>query len=89
MKALILAAGKGIRMLPHTADKPKVLIEVAGKPFLYYVLKNLKNAGVNDIAIIVPYSFSSSISIKHGFSYEYRSHWKSKNIPYPLQQQLL
>ena len=42
MKALVLAAGKGVRMLPYTNDKPKVLVKVAGKPFLYYVLKNLE-----------------------------------------------
>ena len=32
MKAVILAAGKGLRMLPLTADKPKTLIEINGKP---------------------------------------------------------
>ena len=55
MKALVLAAGKGIRMLPHTNDKPKVLIEIDGKPFLYYILKNLENAGLKNIGIVVGY----------------------------------
>ena len=52
MKAVILAAGKGVRMLPLTIDKPKVLIEINGKPFLWYVLENLKKAGVTEYAII-------------------------------------
>ena len=45
MKAAIMAAGKGTRMLPLTEKVPKVLVEVNGKPFLYYVLKHLQEAG--------------------------------------------
>ncbi|MEK6809831.1 MAG: nucleotidyltransferase family protein, partial [Nanoarchaeota archaeon] len=57
MKAVILAAGKGVRMLPLTLDKPKPLIEVNGKPFLIYLLEQLHNAGFEDkdIAIVVGY----------------------------------
>lgn len=55
MKAVILAAGKGDRMLPLTRDIPKVLIEINGKPFLYYLLKNLQEAGYSDFGIIVGY----------------------------------
>lgn len=51
----MLAAGKGIRMLPYTNERPKVLIEIAGKPFLHYVLKNLEKAGINNIGIVVGY----------------------------------
>ena len=45
MKAVILAAGKGTRMSPLTEKVPKVLVEVNGKPFLHYVIKNLSKAG--------------------------------------------
>jgi dTDP-glucose pyrophosphorylase len=55
MKVVILAAGKGTRMLPLTEDIPKVLVEINGKPFLYYVLKNLLRAGYNDFGIVVGY----------------------------------
>jgi dTDP-glucose pyrophosphorylase len=55
MKVVIMAAGKGVRMLPLTENIPKVLIEINGKPFLYYVLKNLQRAGYNDFGIIVGY----------------------------------
>ncbi len=53
MKAVILAAGKGVRMLPLTEDKPKVLIETNGQPFLWYVLDNLKKAGIIEYGIVV------------------------------------
>ncbi|HLD40322.1 MAG TPA: sugar phosphate nucleotidyltransferase [Candidatus Nanoarchaeia archaeon] len=57
MKAVILAAGKGVRMLPLTLDKPKPLIEVDGKPFLMHLLERLYAAGFEDkdIAIVVGY----------------------------------
>jgi dTDP-glucose pyrophosphorylase len=55
MKAVILAAGKGVRMLPLTEDRPKVMIELNGKPFLWYVIENLKQAGIKDIGVVVGY----------------------------------
>ena len=42
-------------MLPLTKNIPKVLIDINGKPFLYYVLETLKKAGFDDIGIIVSY----------------------------------
>ena len=55
MKAVILAAGKGVRMLPLTETKPKVMVEVKGRPFLQYVLDHLRLAGITDVGIIVGY----------------------------------
>jgi dTDP-glucose pyrophosphorylase len=55
MKAVILAAGQGVRMRPLTEVVPKVLVEVNKKPFLSYVLNNLKEAGFTDIGIVVGY----------------------------------
>lgn len=54
-RVVIAAAGQGTRMLNLTKNKPKHLIEVNGKPFLSYVLDNLKEAGYEDITIIVGY----------------------------------
>lgn len=55
MKAVILAAGKGVRMLPLTEDRPKVMIELNGKPFLWYTVENLRKAGVKEICVVVGY----------------------------------
>lgn len=54
-KAVIMAAGKGTRMLPLTENMPKHLIKVAGKPFLAHILDRLKAAGFTDVGIIVGY----------------------------------
>ena len=51
-KAIILSAGKGSRLLPLTADKPKCLIEFAGKSLLEWQLDILQDAGIEDIVVV-------------------------------------
>lgn len=60
MKALIFAAGLGTRLRPVTDTIPKALVQVGGKPLLYWVVTRLKAAGVNDFVINV-HHFADSI----------------------------
>lgn len=53
--AMIMAAGKGTRMMPLTAQKPKPLIEVAGTTLLDHVLDVLRGAGVGRIVVNAHY----------------------------------
>ncbi len=53
MKAVILAAGEGTRMRPLTANLPKPLLPVAGKPFLLHTLEAVRAAGVKDVTLLV------------------------------------
>ena len=55
MKAVILAAGEGSRLWPFTYSKPKVMIPVANKPILEYVVRSLVANGINDIIMVVGY----------------------------------
>ena len=55
MKAVLLAAGKGKRLRPITATRPKPLIPIAGKPLLEHTILSLKKAGISSILIIVGY----------------------------------
>ncbi len=48
-----MSGGKGTRMLPLTENTNKSLIEINGKPFLSYLIENLKQAGLTDLLIIV------------------------------------
>ncbi|MBU1037085.1 NTP transferase domain-containing protein [Patescibacteria group bacterium] len=54
-KVIVAAAGRGTRMLHHSQDKPKHLIEINGKPFLYYLLNRLKEAGFKEIIMVIGY----------------------------------
>jgi NDP-sugar pyrophosphorylase family protein len=51
MKALILAAGKGTRLMQLTASKPKPMLEIGGEPLLAHHVRRLRQAGVGEIAI--------------------------------------
>ena len=53
MRAVVLAAGEGTRMRPLTANLPKPLLPVAGKPFLRHTLEAVREAGVKQVAILV------------------------------------
>ena len=55
MKALILAGGLGERLRPHTEKVPKPLVEVAGKPILYWQIEWLKRHGVRNIVLAIGY----------------------------------
>jgi len=54
-KAVILAAGRGTRMRELTADLPKPMIEVRGKPVLQHIVEGLRDAGVRRFLIVAGY----------------------------------
>jgi len=51
-KAIILSAGKGSRLLPLTAERPKCLIELSGKSLLDWQLDALQRSGVAEIVVV-------------------------------------
>ncbi len=52
MKAVIVAAGRGSRLMNH---KPKTLIKIGEKTILEYILQNLTMAGVKEFVIVIGY----------------------------------
>jgi glucose-1-phosphate thymidylyltransferase len=55
MKAVVLAAGKGTRLQPLTDDKPKGMVEVAGKPLLTHCFEQLVELDAEELLVVVGY----------------------------------
>jgi bifunctional UDP-N-acetylglucosamine pyrophosphorylase/glucosamine-1-phosphate N-acetyltransferase len=55
VKAVVLAAGEGVRLQPITLTRPKHLIKIGGKPILEHCLNALKTCGANEAVIVVHY----------------------------------
>jgi len=53
VKGLILAAGEGLRMRPLTANIPKPLLPLAGKPVIVHAIEAMKHSGVEEIFVLV------------------------------------
>ena len=53
--AVVLAAGRGTRMRELTADLPKPMIEVRGKPVLQHIVEGLRQGGITKVLLVVGY----------------------------------
>jgi|GEM_PF-120519 len=54
-QSLILAAGEGTRLRPHTLDRPKPMLPIEGRPLVEYTIDWLKRYGLSDIAMNLSY----------------------------------
>lgn len=63
---MILHGGKGTRLRPLTHTGPKQLIPVANKPISQYVLENLREAGIHDIAIVLGNTYPEKVREYYG-----------------------
>ena len=77
-KGIILAAGKGTRLMPATIPASKPLLPLYDKPMIYYPLETLIRLGIKDILFIVQEddllifkkTFGSGSDVGLNFSYE-------------------
>jgi len=53
LKAVILAAGEGVRLRPLTDNRPKHLVPIACRPILEHLIENLAAYGISDIMLVV------------------------------------
>lgn len=80
IQAVILAAGKGTRMLPLTETRPKPMQEVRGKNLIEWKLEALPES-IRDIIIVIGYQGEQ---IKEYFG----DTWKGKKVQYAVQKEL-
>ena len=69
MQAVLLAAGRGTRLRPLTEDKPKAMVEVAGKPILTHCFDRLAELGATEFHVVVGY-LKQNIIEHYGDEYE-------------------
>ena len=84
MKAIILAAGRGSRMYEGTANMPKCMMKLCGKPLIDRGLASLQAAGFNrqDIGIVTGYK-SETIRIDD-VRYFHNAKWETTNMFFSL-----
>tara|TARA_B100000579_G_scaffold191146_1_gene156172 strand:+ start:1145 stop:1942 length:798 start_codon:yes stop_codon:yes gene_type:complete len=74
MKAVILAGGFGYRLGIDRTKNPKPLIEIGGKPLIWYIMKNYSFNGIKDFIICTGYKHDSFIKFFSKFNkYEKKS----------------
>ena len=79
MQAVILAAGEGIRMRPLTIERPKPMLEIAGKPLLHHIFDILPRE-IKEVILVVGYRGNQ---IKEYFGNEF----ENKKIKYIWQKE--
>ncbi|MBQ2704181.1 MAG: NTP transferase domain-containing protein [Clostridia bacterium] len=80
-RAVILAAGSGIRMVPINTETPKALLQVKGEVLIERQIRQLNEAGVTDIAVVVGFlkeKFEYLID-KFGVDLVYNGEYYTKN----------
>ena len=55
MLAVILAGGRGTRLSEETISKPKPLVEAAGQPLIWHVMKHFSDYGIDEFIILAGY----------------------------------
>lgn len=83
MKAVILAAGRGERLLPFTKYCPKPLTPILGKPLLEHTIETLKQAAVENIIIVTGYL---SLTIQEYFDDGAKFHVKIRYAYNPVHK---
>lgn len=84
MKALILAAGRGSRLGPHTEALPKGFISLGGRPLIQQQLETLREAGVSEIAVVTGYRAETFADL--GLTTFHNPDWAQTNMVASLWQ---
>jgi len=80
MKAIIIAAGRGRRLMPTTADTPKCYAEIHGRRMLDWALSAFAGAGVSDICFIGGYQIEKVQRDYPQFTFRHNMGWEHNNI---------
>jgi choline kinase len=80
MRAIIIGAGRGQRLMPSTADAPKCFAEIQGRRILDWILEALTGGGIDDICFIGGYRMESVVAAYPDFTFRRNEGWAGNNI---------
>src|SRR5262245_38442248 len=80
MKAIIIGAGRGRRLMPTTADAPKCFAEVQGRRLLDWAQQAFQGAGITEICFIGGYQIDKVRSDYPTFNFRHNNEWEHNNI---------
>ena len=80
MKAIIIGAGRGRRLMPMTADTPKCYAEIQGRRMLDWGLHAFARAGLTDICFIGGYQIDLVRRDYPQFTFRHNANWEQNNI---------
>ena len=80
MRAIIIGAGRGRRLMPTTENAPKCFAEIRGKRILDWTLDALKAGGVTDICFIGGYRIEAVQREYPHFTFRHNRDWEQNNI---------
>ena len=80
MKAIIIGAGRGRRLMPTTADTPKCFAEVKGHRLLDWTLRAFAGAGETDICFVGGYQLEKVRRDYRHLTFRHNAGWEQNNI---------
>src|SRR2546423_2892152 len=80
MRAIIIGAGRGRRLMPTTADTPKCFAEVQGRRLLDWGLSAFNEAGITDICFIGGYQIDKVRADYPQLVFRHNQQWENNNI---------
>ena len=81
MKAIIVGAGRGIRLMPETRSYPKCMMDgLGGRRVLDWILDAFSRNGIGDISFIGGYHMDKIVAAYPGLRYYTNSDWAENNI---------
>lgn len=80
MRAIIIGAGRGSRLMPTTADSPKCFAQIADRAILDWTIEAFQANGVTDICFIGGYQIDKVKQTYPQFTFRHNQDWQNNNI---------
>lgn len=80
MRVILIAAGRGRRLMPTTADAPKCFAKVAGKRLIDWAIEAFRANGLEEVCFIGGYQIEKAQQEYPQFTFRHNANWENNNI---------